>query len=102
MIEVLHEISKDSRQEVMNSCFKILKKGGTLVIVDETYPTNIDEFRKDNFLFPVQTGFEELIWGNIIPDKIEQEALIKKAGFKNKINRFNLGEGFTVLSIQKQ
>ena len=54
------------------------------------------------FLFPLQTGLEEMMWGNIIPTREEQKRLLNDAGFTGTINRSMLGEGFTLLSAQKQ
>ncbi len=101
MIEVLHEIGKAFRQQVIDGCFRALRAGGWLLIVDETYPGSLAEARLPEFLFPVQTGFEELTWGNVVPDRREQEALLRRAGFTGSIGRSVIGEGFTVLSVLK-
>lgn len=101
MIEVLHEIGRDVRQRVIDGCFRALQPGGWLLIIDETYPSDLAESRQPEFLFPVQTGFEEMTWGNVIPDRIEQEALLRNAGFIGEIGRSLVGEGFTVLTAQR-
>jgi SAM-dependent methyltransferase len=101
MIEVLHEIAPAVRQAVIDACAKALKPGGWLLIIDETYPSTLEEMRRPEFQFPLQTGFEELVWGNEIPTREEQEALLRHAGFKAKPDRALIGEGFTVLSVQR-
>jgi SAM-dependent methyltransferase len=101
MIEVLHEIGPGVRPAVVGAAARTLKPGGWMVIVDETYPTTLDEARRPEFRFPLQTGFEELIWGNVIPSREEQEKLLRDAGLKGAINRELIGEGFTVLTIQR-
>ncbi len=101
MVEVLHEIAPDIRQQVVTDCYRALRAAGWLLIVDETYPSTLAESRQREFLFPVQTGFEELIWGNVLPTRPEQERLIRQAGFSGEIGRSIIGEGFTVLSVQK-
>jgi SAM-dependent methyltransferase len=101
MVEVLHEISPALRSGVLRGCARALRSGGWLVIVDETYPSTLAEARRSEFSFPVQTGFEELMWGNSVPTKEEQERLLREAGFTGTINRSLMGEGFTVLSTQK-
>lgn len=101
MIEVLHEISRDARQQVIDGCFRVLRPGGWLLVVDETYPSELAESRLPEFLFPVQTGFEEMTWGNVIPDRNEQEALLRNAGFTGEIGRSLFGEGFTMLTSQR-
>ncbi len=101
MIEVLHEIAPQIRQHVIDGCAHVLKPGGWLLIVDETYPTSLEEARRPEFQFPLQTGFEEMTWGNVIPTREEQEQLLANAGFKGAPNRVLIGEGFTILSIKR-
>ena len=101
MVEVLHEISPDVRPHVVAGCANALRPGGWLVIVDETYPSTLAEARQPEFLFPVQTGFEELMWGNVVPTRDEQEHLLRSAGFTGPIDRSLLGAGFTLLTTQR-
>lgn len=101
MVEVLHEIAPEFRQGVMEACHRALAADGWLMIVDETYPTTLAESREAEFLFPVQTGFEELTWGNVVPNRDAQESLLRGAGFTGDIGRSIVGEGFTVLTAQK-
>lgn len=101
MVEVLHEIAQPLRQQVITACARVLQPGGWLVIVDETYPGTLAELRDEGFRFAVQTGFEELVWGNVIPTREEQETLLRTAGFSSTINRSMVASGFTVLTTQK-
>lgn len=101
MVEVLHEIAPPIRPGVVQACARALHPGGWLVIVDETYPATLDEARRDEFRFPLQTGLEELMWGNLVPTRAEQEALLHAAGFQEGIERSMFGEGFTLLVAQR-
>jgi SAM-dependent methyltransferase len=101
MIEVLHEIGPAIRPAVVAGAARALKAGGWMVIIDETYPTTLEEARRPEFRFPLQTGFEELLWGNVIPTREEQEGLLRDAGLKGAIGRELIGEGFTVLTVQR-
>jgi 2-polyprenyl-3-methyl-5-hydroxy-6-metoxy-1,4-benzoquinol methylase len=101
MIEVLHEIAQPIRPGVVKECGAALKSGGWMVIVDETYPTTLAEMRQPEFKFPLMTGFEELLWGNVIPTREEQEKLLRDAGLTGEIQRAIIGEGFTVLTSRK-
>lgn len=101
MIEVLHELAPAIRQDVIDGCHRALRPEGWLLIIDETYPSTLAEARQSEFLFPVQTGFEELTWGNVLPTRQQQEALLRGAGFRGEISRSIIGEGFTVLAVQK-
>jgi 2-polyprenyl-3-methyl-5-hydroxy-6-metoxy-1,4-benzoquinol methylase len=101
LVEVLHEIAPALRPGVVRQCAGALKTGGWLVIVDETYPTTLAQARQAEYQFPLQTGLEELMWGNVIPTREDQEALLRKAGFSGPIERSLMGEGFTLLITQK-
>ncbi|MCP5297633.1 MAG: methyltransferase domain-containing protein [Zoogloeaceae bacterium] len=101
MVEVLHEISPEIRPAVVRGCADALRTGGWLVIVDETYPSTLAETRQPEFRFPLQTGLEELMWGNVIPTREEQERLLRAAGLSGRIERSLMGEGFTLLATQK-
>ena len=101
MVEVLHEIAPSMRPTVVNEAAAALKPGGWMVIVDETYPTTLEEMREPEFKFPLMTGFEELFWGNVLPTREEQEKLLRDAGLDRPINRAIIGEGFTVLTVRK-
>lgn len=101
MIEVLHEIAPGLRPAVIRESAAALRAGGWMVIVDETYPTTLEEMRRPEFKFPLMTGFEELLWGNVIPTRAEQEKLLRDAGLTGAIERSIIGEGFTVLCTRK-
>jgi SAM-dependent methyltransferase len=101
MIEVLHEIGPALRPGVIRESAQALRPGGWLVIVDETYPSTLEETRRPEFAFPLMTGFEELLWGNVIPTREEQERLLRDAGLTGEIQRSLIGEGFTVLATRK-
>jgi SAM-dependent methyltransferase len=101
MIEVLHEIAPAIRPAVVQAAAGALKPGGWMLIVDETYPTTLAESRLPEFRFPLQTGIEELTWGNVLPTREEQERLLRDAGFAGDIQRSLIGEGFTVLAAQR-
>jgi len=101
MVEVLHEIAPGIRPTVLSECAHALKPGGWMVIVDETYPSTLEEARAPEFKFPLHTGFEELLWGNVIPTREDQERLLRGAGMNGEIQRSLIGEGFTVLTTRK-
>jgi SAM-dependent methyltransferase len=102
MVEVLHEIAPHIRPQVIKESAAALNPGGWLLIVDETYPSTLEEMRQPQFKFPLMTGFEELFWGNVLPTREEQEKLLRDAGLNGPIQRSIIGEGFTVLASQKQ
>jgi SAM-dependent methyltransferase len=101
MVEVLHEIAPAIRPGVVSACARALRPGGWLVIVDETYPATLAEARLPQFRFPLQTGLEELMWGNAVPTRAEQERLLRDAGFAGDIQRSMFGEGFTLLATRR-
>lgn len=101
MVEVLHEIAPTVRPQVIGGCARALRHGGLLVIVDETYPTTLAETRQPEFAFPLQTGLEELMWGNVLPTRDEQERLLRDAGFDQPVERSMIGAGFTLLTTRR-
>jgi ubiquinone/menaquinone biosynthesis C-methylase UbiE len=101
MVEVLHEVAPVHRPAVIKGCARILRPGGWLVILDETYPSTLREAREPEFRTALQTGFEELICGNVIPTRHEQERLLREAGFTGEIRREVIGEGLTLLTTQR-
>jgi SAM-dependent methyltransferase len=101
MVEVLHEIAPQLRPAVIKECGAALRSGGWMVIVDETYPSTLEELRQPEFRFPLMTGFEEMLWGNVLPTREEQERLLRDAGLTGAIDRSVIGEGFTVLAAKK-
>lgn len=101
MVEVLHEVDAPLRPSLLAACSAALKPGGWLVIVDETYPGSWDEARQPPFRFALQTGLEEMMWGNVVPTRLEQERLLRDAGFAGAIERSLFGEGFTLLVTRR-
>jgi 2-polyprenyl-3-methyl-5-hydroxy-6-metoxy-1,4-benzoquinol methylase len=101
MVEVLHEIAPHIRPQVVKEAAAAMKPGGWMLIVDETYPSTLEEMRKPEFKFPLMTGFEELFWGNVLPTREEQDRLLRDAGLTGPVQRSIIGEGFTVLAVRK-
>lgn len=101
MVEVLHEIAPSARLGVLSACARALREGGWLVVIDETYPSTLEEARRPEFRFPLQTGLEELTWGNVMLTREEQDGLLRNAGFTDTITRRLIGEGFTVLTTRR-
>lgn len=100
LFEVLHEIPVAARTEVMAQTFRALKPGGILFILDETYPSTHAELRQPEHAFSVQTGYTELTWGNVVPTREEQEALLSAAGFRD-LQRSLVAGMFTMLVARK-
>ncbi|MFC5995900.1 SAM-dependent methyltransferase [Pseudonocardia hispaniensis] len=101
LVEVLHEIAPAQRPRVIADAAAALRPGGWLVIVDETYPSTPQQAREPQFWFPLMTGFEELLWGNVLPTREEQEELLRAAGLTGRVDRRVVGAGFTVLTTAK-
>jgi len=101
LFEVLHEIPAAVRPGVLRNCHKALKPGAPAFIVDETYPSTLEELRDPSFNFAVQTAYNELIWGNVVPTRAEQEALLADAGFAHH-ERTMIANMFTALTAWKR
>ncbi len=101
MMEVLHEIDDGIRASVVQDVAQSLKPGGMLFILDETYPSDLAGLRDPSFDFAVQTQFNELIWGNVVPTIEMQAELFAGAGLKETI-RESIGDIFTMLVAEKE
>ena len=80
MILVLHEISPNLKQSVLNFAARALVPGGTLLIYDEAYPQTFSDLTKEPKYFAVMAQWFESLWGNVINTKIEIRELIAKSG----------------------
>lgn len=100
MFEVLHEIPLGVRAQVIANCHKALKPGAPLYILDETYPRDLAGLRDREHALAVQTAFNELIWGNVVPTADDQDALLKGAGFA-RIERMQIATYFTAITAWK-
>jgi len=100
MFEVLHEIPVAVRPQVIANCHKALKPGAALFILDETYPRDLAGLRDREHALAVQTAFNELIWGNVVPTADDQDQLLRDAGFA-RIDRMQIATYFTAITAWK-
>ena len=75
--------------------------GSTHACRYETYPSDLAQARQPEYRFPLQTGLEELMWGNVVPTREERDRLLAEAGFGDALQRSVFGEGFTLLVARK-
>lgn len=100
MFEVLHEIPVAVRPQVIANAHKALKSGAPLFILDETYPRDLPGLRDREHTLAVQTAFNELIWGNVVPTADDQDQLLRDAGFA-RIERTQIATYFTAITAWK-
>ncbi len=100
LVQVFHEIRPELRPMVLSECARHIAPDGWLVILDETYPSSWTELRQPENWRPILTAYTELTWGNVIPTRSDQEALLADAGFVIR-ERSTVGDGFTLLTAQK-
>jgi SAM-dependent methyltransferase len=100
MFEVLHEIPPPARPRVLANCHKALKPGAPLFILDETYPSDLAGLREREHALAVQTAFNELVWGNVVPSAEEQDRLLAEAGFA-RVDRLQIATYFTAITAWK-
>ena len=100
MVEVLHEIPEGARPEVLAHCRHLLRADGRLVILDETYPEDAD-LRNPDAALAVQTQYNEMTWGNVVPTARQQERLLADAGLR-MVERTTIGGIFTQLIVAPQ
>ncbi len=100
MFEVFHELPMPERPSVLAGCYRALRPGGRLFIVDETWPEDAQQLRDPAFGMSVLVQFSELIWGNIVSTESEQSKLLTDAGFIN-LKRGDIGGTFTTIMATK-
>lgn len=101
LFEVLHEIPVAVRPQVLANCHKALKPDAPLFILDETYPSDLESLRKREYNFAIQTAYNELIWGNVVPTAQDQEKLLGDAGFAD-VQRMTVADYFTAITAWKR
>jgi 2-polyprenyl-3-methyl-5-hydroxy-6-metoxy-1,4-benzoquinol methylase len=101
LFEVLHEIPLAVRPQVIANAYKALKPGAPLFILDETYPRDLAGLRDREYALAVQTAFNELIWGNVVPTADDQDQLLRDAGF-SRIERMQIATYFTAITAWKE
>jgi len=100
MCEVLHELPLEVRGEVLAGACKALKAEGVMLILDETYPSTSADLVAREYNLAIQTAFNELIWGNIVPTAEEQDELLRSAGFV-RVERSQIATYLTALTAWK-
>ena len=100
MCEVLHELPLEVRGEVLAGACKALKAEGVMLILDETYPSRSADLVVREYNLAIQTAFNELIWGNIVPTAEEQDELLRSAGFV-RVERSQIATYLTALTAWK-
>ncbi len=81
MILVLHECKVEHREQIVANCFRALKPGGALLIIDENYPDRIEDARQPKHQFAVMGQWIEATMGNVFLSAPEQRAFLERHGF---------------------
>ncbi|NWF70517.1 MAG: class I SAM-dependent methyltransferase [Chloroflexi bacterium] len=100
MFEVFHELPVSERASVLTGCYRALRPGGQLFIVDETWPESIEQLRDPAYGMSIMVQFSELVWGNLVATESEQTRLLHDAGFRH-LKRGDIGGTFTTILAQK-
>lgn len=83
MVLVLHECQVEHRAQIGANCYRALKPGGALLIVDENYPARQEDARKPKHQFAVLGQWLEATMGNVFVSAEEQIAYLVEHGFRD-------------------
>lgn len=83
MLVTFHEIIPDVRVKVMESAYRALKNGGTLLIVDFKYPSTLENFKNPEYNFGVIDQFMETCLGVTHLNRQEQNEFFTGLRFKD-------------------
>lgn len=101
MIEVLHEIRFDIRTKALNACWRALKPGGILFIIDILVPENPAEYNKGKHVLPSLIQFFEAPWGSKLVSQSRFYDLLKDAGINNAQTIIENNEIIAVFAINE-
>ena len=89
-VYLLHELPRQARENVINECWRLLKKGGTLVLADSIQASDSPQFI--DLLEDFPKAFHEPYFKDYITDDIESrlqfsgfEVLSKESHFMTKV-----------------
>lgn len=83
LLLTFHEILPEVRSQVMERAYQALKENGCLLMIAFAYPDTIEDFRNPNYEKGILDQFKEACQGIVILNKLEQNELLTKIGFKN-------------------
>jgi SAM-dependent methyltransferase len=78
---VMHELRADLRPEALRRMWKALKPGGVLISNDFYYPSQLEDFRKQEHQGAIGDQAAEVIWGNRHLSREQLADLFAECGF---------------------
>lgn len=97
----LHEISLMERSAVAAALHTGLKSGGSLVLLDETYPETLADAADRSARMGLHFEYTEMLWGSRVSTKADIDALLREAGFINVERRQALEGSFEIIVARK-
>ncbi len=79
--EVVHEIPKKLRLDVFKSCFKALRRNGSLFLVDILAPDSLTKYQDTMYMLAGLVQFFEFPWGSQLSTRAEIMTLLNTSGF---------------------
>jgi SAM-dependent methyltransferase len=83
----LHEIPPMKRRALFEHLGDVLADDGVVVVFDEVYPDDYDQFDQAPFAAGVETQWAELTWGTAVPTYDDHRSLLAAAGCEEGARR---------------
>jgi len=81
MVQVFHELPDRAKTDILRRCWRSLRSGGMLLLVDRCSPANGADLRDRHFTMSILEQWFEVTWGNIVNTRAEILQMLRDTRF---------------------
>ncbi len=82
MVQVFHELPDAKKADILRSCQRALKPGGSLLLVDRCAPETGADLHDRRFTMSILEQWFEVTWGNIVNTRSAILTMLADTGFR--------------------